>query len=580
VKGRIRTGSDLIVARLEQLGAKCIFGMPGTQNVRLYESLRKSELRTVVNTSELASSFMANGYARASGEVGVLTTIPGPGFAFSIPGIAEAFLDSAPLVWIVETPASRAGKRFAQQAIDQAAIAGSITKKIIEVAHVSELACGVADAYQTAKSGEPGPVLLHVEGALLGAEYEGELPPINPVVGGSPSTLISPDFAVVEQAWKILAAAERPVVFAGQGSSGASDLLQKIVQLRKVPVIATRSARGVLPEDDPLSVVFSFDNSAVAMCNELLDRSDAILALGVKFTHNGTAGFRLRMPREKLIHVDACAENLNGNYPARLPIQMDVSLFLTALAAIAEKANQPNTAWQAEELARWREFGRATDSPDTPEPAISSSSGTSRTFFRTLRNAMPRESCLVTDSGQHQILATRHAKVQVPRGLLIPTDFQSMGFGIPAAIGAKLAMPERCVVAIIGDGGLAMMAMELGTAVREGLQLLVVVFNDGALGQIRAQQLGDYGRAFATELGGINIAAIADGLNCNYVALAENDEEDLRRAMTAPGVTIVDLPVRDSKVQRTRQVKAYVRKTGRDLLPSAFRKWLTRKLKS
>jgi acetolactate synthase-1/2/3 large subunit len=163
--------------------------------------------------------------------------------------------------------------------------------------------------------------------------------------------------------------------------------------------------------------------------------------------------------------------------------------------------------------------------------------------------------------------------------LLIPTDFQSMGFGIPAAIGAKLAMPDRCVVAVVGDGGLAMIGLELATAVREQVQLTVVVFNDGALGQIRAQQMGDYGRAFGTEIGSIDIALMAAALGCDYIALDKNDEADLKRAIAAPGVTIVDVPIRDSVAQRSRQAKAYVRKAGRELLSPKLRKWLVKKMK-
>jgi acetolactate synthase I/II/III large subunit len=579
VKGAIQTGSDIVVATLEKLGVKHVFGMPGTQNVRLYESLRKSEIRTIVNTSELAGSFMANGYARASGKVGVLTTIPGPGFAFALPGIAEAYLDSAPLLWIVEAPASRAGKKFAQQAIDQAAIARPITKKIVEIEAVSDLIDGVAEAFRVATTGEPGPALLHINGALLAAEREGD-PGLDRVASAAGNHSEPPvDMGEVKELWRILSNCRRPVIFAGQGSSAAAAELEQLVSRLKAPVVATRSARGVLPEDNPFALVFTFDNPAVSACNELLDASDVILALGTKFTHNGTAGFRLRLPKEKLLHVDSSSESLNANYPARVSIQADITTFLKALLSVSEEGDSRETGWRADDIERWKKVGRAVENPDTPEPVFASSSRSANDFFRTLRKAMPRESCLVTDSGQHQILTTRHMQTLVPRGLLIPTDFQSMGFGIPAAIGAKLAMPERCVVAVVGDGGLAMIGLELATAVRENVQLTVIVFNDGALGQIRAQQMGDYGKAFATKLGSIDIGLMAEALGCNYIALDKTDEADLKRAIASPGVTIVDLPVRDSAAQRTRQAKAYARKTGRDFLPVGVRKWLSKKTK-
>src|SRR5579871_6792454 len=482
MKGVVETGSDVIVATLERLGAKHIFGMPGTQNVRLYESLRKSEIRTVVNTSELAGAFMANGYARASGRVGVLTTIPGPGFAFAIPGIAEAYLDSAPLLWIVETPAERAGRKFAQQAIDQTAIAKPITKKVIRIDDASDMAEGVIEAFSSATEGEPGPVLLHVASPLLAAEREGDSPPVRAVSDDDKqASLTDADIVAVKEIWKFLSNARRPVIFCGQGSSGAADLVGRLVMRLKAPIVATRSARGVVPEDNPLALVFTFDSSAVASCNEMLNSSDAVLALGAKFTHNGTAGFRLNLPQDKLIHVDASAENLNVNYPARISLRADTATFLKVLLSVGDTSQVQGTDWRLDDLERWKRVGRSVEDPEIPEPKLLSSSRTAASFFGALRKAMPRESCLVTDSGQHQIMATRHAQTLVPRGLLIPTDFQSMGFGIPAAIGAKLAMPNRCVVAVVGDGSLAMIGLELATAVREQVKLTVIVFNDGAL---------------------------------------------------------------------------------------------------
>lgn len=579
MKGVIQTGSDAIVATLEKLGARHVFGMPGTQNVRLYESLRKSDIRTIVNTSELAGSFMANGYARASGKIGVVTTIPGPGFAFALPGIAEAFLDSAPLLWIVETPAFRVGKKFAQQAIDQSAIARPITKKIVEVDAVSDLVDGVTEAYRAATIGEPGPVLLHVHGSLLSAALEADSGIDTAVRAAAHHSEVHVDVDDVKEIWKILSGARRPVIFAGQGSSGAASYLEQLVSRLKVPVVATRSARGVLAEDNPFALVFSFDNSAVSACNELLDASDVVLALGTKFTHNGTAGFRLRMPQEKLIHIDSSEGSLNANYPARVSLQTDIAAFLKVLLSLSEAGDCREAGWRLEEIERWKRIGRAVECPDTPEPVFASSSRSASNFFSALRKAMPRQSCLVTDSGQHQILTTRHAQTFAPRGLLIPTDFQSMGFGIPAAIGAKLAAPERCVVAVVGDGGLGMVGLELATAVRENVQLTVIVFNDGALGQIRTQQMGDYGAAFGTELGCIDIALMAQALCCNYVALDKEDEADLKRAIASPGVTIVDLPIRDSIAQSIRQAKAFARRTGREFLPVGVREWLVKKKK-
>jgi acetolactate synthase-1/2/3 large subunit len=567
------TGGEVLCSALERLGVRHVFGLPGTQNTALFEALRRSQLRTILATHELAAGFMANGYYRASGRVGVLTTIPGPGFAYTIAAIAEAALDSAALLYIAGKPAAAPGRRFNLQQIDQRQILAPLAKRIIEVDDPSQIGSATFEAYSAAMMGEPGPVLLHVGDEAITGNAQNDAPdlPDRDELGHAPSQ------ETVEEVVRSIGNSKRIVLFVGQGTAGASGRLREIAELLESPLIATRSARGVLPEDHRLAMTFDFSGDAVQALNCLLDKSDLILAIGCKFTHNGTYGFRLRFPSERLIHVDASAEVLNANYPARLAVCAEASMFLEALWKSREVLRGRTSAWSQHELESFKKSGAPNSK--IPEPQIHGADpATPAGFFSALRRAMPPDSCLVTDSGWHQVLTTRHFQVLRPRGMVIPTDFQSMGFGLPAAIAAKLAAPEKTVVALIGDGGLAMSGMEMITAVREQIPITVIVFNDGALGQIRFQQLSSFGHCFATELQTPDLAHFAQAVGAKYSLLEGDAEGALRAAMDHSGVTLVEVKVGDSAAVRLQQVKGLARHTAQGALSPSLLRWLKSKL--
>jgi acetolactate synthase-1/2/3 large subunit len=296
-----------------------------------------------------------------------------------------------------------------------------------------------------------------------------------------------------------------------------------------------------------------------------------VLALGVKFSHNGAAGFRLQLPADRLVHVDASSEVLGANYPARLAVCADVPALLDAL--VPRLVGTAGAGWPDDALAAARESIAAANVGLEPQvPGLEPS--TPAELLRRLRAALPRDAIVVTDSGMHQMLLRRHFPVLAPRGLIVPTNFQSMGFAIAAAIGAKLAGPERAVVAVIGDGGLAMCGLELVTAVREGLSIPVLVFNDGKYGLIRLDQLRDYGATFGTDLPPIDFGALAAATGAGYRALAGDVAESVGAALAAPGPTLVDVPIGDSAAMRRTQAKSLVREAGRKVVGSGWRGWL------
>ncbi len=562
------SGGRLLCSTLESLGVKHVFGLPGSQNVELFETLRQSSLRTILANHELAAAFMANGYYRASGKVGVLTTIPGPGFAYTVAAIAEASLDSSAILYIASKPSDVTGKKFNRQSIDQRTILGPLVRRIVEVERAGDIVSGVREAFAAATAAEPGPVMLHIDSRAISGEAEDSGEGAVPV-----SAPRQPDPALVEQVIHLLLASQRPVLFVGQGANEGAQQLLELAELLQAPVIATRSARGVVPENHPLSLTFVYADPATDSLNSLLDRSDLILAIGCKFSQNGTYGFRLRLPQEKLIHVDASSEVLNANYPTKVAIQADAPAFLRAVLGSADVLRSRKSGWGPEEFALYGKSG--AEYGNEPEPNIHGVSPANPAgFFAMLRRVLPADSCVVTDSGLHQVLAGRHFRAHAPRGLITPSDFQSMGFGLPSAIGAKLAQPGKSVVALIGDGGLHISAMEIATAVRERIPLTVIVFNDGVLGQIRLQQFSRFGTAHATELLTPDLALLAQAMRADYLYFDKEGENELRAAIGGDAVTLVEVSVGDSNAIRVDRARGLLRHTARRAVRGSVFGWM------
>jgi acetolactate synthase I/II/III large subunit len=543
-------GATRICEALSRAGVECVFGLPGTQNVPLFEALRTSPLRTIVATNELSASMMANGYYRASGRIPALVTIPGPGFTWALTGVAEAALDSAAMVYLVNMPATAPGRSFQLQAIDQDAMLRPIVRAVHRVERPEDVSNAIAAACRTATREEPGPVAVHVSRAALHGAAEVESDPVAPV----PAAM---DAAALEEAIRSIAAARRCVILAGQGCQDAAADLVGLAEALGAAVVTTTSGRGVVPEDHPLSLGFELAGNGVDTLNALVDASDLVVAIGVKFSHNGSRGFRLRLPPDKLVHVDASSAVLGANYPARVMLRADASAFIAAARTRLPAHPAAGSGFGDEEIASYRTRGYAEGLTEFVEPRIHGvASGKAADFFAALRNAMPRVSTLVTDSGFHQVLARLHFRVLCPRGLITPTNLQSMGFGIGAAIGASIADPTRPVVALIGDGGLAMSGLEILTAVRERLRLVVIVFVDAAYGLIRIHQLSSTGRTFATEFAPADAQALAAAVGARYLRVENDAEATLREALASDGVSIVEVGVGDTLPMQWLRAKA------------------------
>jgi acetolactate synthase-1/2/3 large subunit len=563
-------GADLICDVLEELGVRHVFGLPGTQNVVLYEALRRHGMRSVSTSDEGAAAFMATGYARASGRVGVLTTIPGPGFVYALAGIVEAHHDSVPLLWLTLRQADNA-RAFQLQRIDQAAMAAPVVKRCMHVERVEELGDALHEAQREALAGEPGPVLVEIAARVLEAEV--------PVLRfRNVSETEAPAPFDLEALLALLKESQRVVIYAGQGAQGSADEVRRLALRLHAPVLFTSSGRGVLPDTDALAFVQDFSLGLGNVIPELIDRADLVLALGCKFTHNGSAGARLQLPSQKLARIDSSATVLAANYPARLAIEARVEDVLARLPT----SELPRGRWTARELSDLRaRLDKENSAPIPHEPLLGDvSTGSVREFFRTLSYETGGNALYAADAGLHQVLTRRYAVATLPRGLLCPSDFQSMGFGLPGAIGAALARPETCVIACVGDGGLALSAGELLTAVREGIDLVVVVFNDGQLNLIRRQQVTRFGYESGVRLRNPDYRALAEAVGCSYFPIAGDMESVVSHVIATRGVRLVELRLADNPSFHLQQIRSVVRERVRPLVPAgvwqALKSFVTR----
>ena len=523
---------DAVARALAPAGVEHLFGIPGTQSVGLYESLRRAGVACTLTTHEAGAAFAAGAWFRAGGQLAAASVIPGPGFTNALTAVAEARHDSAALLLITHAPAVVSGRVDPLQAIDQFAIAAPLVKGAFRIATPDAASETLLAAARLAGSGEPGPVLVELGG-------EARRPEIY-AVSDSTDDAEQTDFHSLAAR---LRGASRPVLLCGAGAASAAAGVQELAHRLGCPVITTTSGRGVVSEADPHNLRFECATGAASSVNALLSESDLVLALGCKLGHNGSAGFQLDLPAEKLVRVDVSAAMHERNFPSSLFVQARCE---DAVAALLSADEISPGDWTAAEISKARDACRAeslerlSHSPvfaDTPELSWEE-------FYRSLRDVVEDDAYVITDSGHHQVMTRVHWEVRMPRSFLVPADYQSMGFALPTALGAGTFAPERQLVVIIGDGGIAMGGMELMTLLRAELRVAVIVFNDGRLGQIDAMQAGYSGVSFQTDLRPLDLRAWSASLGCEYSTLTANVRESIHAATQRPGV--LDLRLSES----------------------------------
>ncbi len=508
------TGSRLVVRALEDEGVRFVLGIPGTHNIELYDELERSSIRPILVTDEQAGSFMADGFSRTSDEVGVLNLVPGAGVTNAMSGIAEAWMDCVPMVVIAAGIRTDTGRAYQLHHIDQLAMLAPVTKAAWRAETAAEIYPRIREAFHLARRGRPGPVAVEIPANLLMLTHEVDEPSWSPPPWEPPA----PEPAAVARCVELLGAAERPVLYLGLGAAGAADLLPLLAERLGAPVCTTIQGKGVFPESHPLWVWNGMGATVPKGLRKVVEGCDGLLAIGCRFGEVATGSYGFEVPRN-LIHVDIDPEVFHRNYPAAVAVHADARAFVEALLAALPSRQEPPGLREAIAAGH----GRVRESwlKDTRERSVSP-----HAFFSALQRHAGPDTVYATDSGNGTFLAMEHLRLERPARFIGPVDFSCMGYCAPAAIGAKLANPDRDVVALAGDGALLMTGLELLTAASYRVAPLVTVLRDGRLGQIAQFQKVPLNRETCSVLPDYSLEDLARAVGCRYFRVIRDAELD------------------------------------------------------
>ncbi len=540
-----KSGSYLATFALEQIGVTHTFGIPGVHTTELYDALNSSEKITpILVTHESGASFMADGVSRTSNTIGTLTIVPAAGTTHAMSGIAEAFLDGSPMLIISGGTRRDSGRHYQLHQLDLQKLVQGVTKGYFLIERHEDIISTIYKAYDLAVSGEPGPVFVELPVELQ--LFSGEVDSLPEYKTAKSKTNISNELIV--KTVDLLLSAKKPGIYVGWGAVDASEFTKKIAEKLSAPVCTTLQGLSSFPGNHPLHVGVGFGPSSVPAAQEAFKDCDAMLAVGVRFSELATGSYGVTVP-EKLVHIDINSNVFNKNYPAKISIEGDASDVLSAIwnelekRTIAINRNYESITRKIKEdkriyFSEWKKEKQK----DLVSPGY---------FFEALRSHLPNDGIVVVDDGIHTFLTAELMPIYNPRGFISPTDFNCMGFCVPASIGAKLANPNKTVVSIVGDGAFLMTGMELLTAVTQGLGFPVFIFNDGELGQISQFQEIPLNRKTCTILGKANFEGMALATGCEYLRL-ENDfqiDEIIKNAflLSSQKPVIVDVMIDYSK---------------------------------
>jgi acetolactate synthase-1/2/3 large subunit len=512
-----RTGAWLAVYALEQVGARFAFGIPGVHTTELYDEMNNSNRITpVLVTHEGGGAFMADAVSRLSDTIGVLTVVPAAGLTHAASGVGEAFLDGVPMLVISGGARTDTDHRYQLHQMDTHRFMGGLTKATFRVTRHDQVVPTLFEAYAVATSGEPGPVFVELPAnILLLTEEIGELPVYRPP---PQRPLATP--ADLARAVELLAQAKRPCIFVGWGARDATAEVVNLAEWLEAPAATTLQGLSVFPGNHPLHVGFGFGASAVPAAQQAFHGCDCMIAIGTRFSEIATGSYGVKVP-ENLIHIDINPQVFDANYPAKVAITGDARAVLQGLL-IQLGAHMPRRPPQSElrerirqAKAAYRESWYRHDTAGLVNPAR---------FFDELRRQTPEDGIIVIDDGNHTFLTAELMPIYAPKSVILPTDFNCMGYAVPAAIGAKLAHPDRAVQTIVGDGAFMMTCMEILTAATNNLGIVYYVFNDGELAQIGQAQAIPYKRKPCSRLGKLKVEGVALATGAAYLPMSDNAE--------------------------------------------------------
>ncbi len=529
------SGASLLIELLKRQGIEVVAGIPGGANLPLYDALGQSGLRHVLVRHEQAGGFLAQGIARSRGTAAACFATSGPGATNLLTAIADAKLDSIPIVAVTgQVPMSLVGTDAFQE-VDTYGMSIPVTKHNFLVRSAEDLLEVVPEAFRIALSGRQGPVLIDVPKDVQQARMDLDALPEPGAADPAPE----PDGALLASMARMIASAERPLLYVGGGviASGAEEEVRALSAACGIPVVSTLMGLGIMEVGDPLYLGMLGMHGSLATAHAV-DRTDLLIALGVRFDDRATGAIAGFAPRARVMHLDIDEAEIGKIRRPDISAACDVRRALKRLNRLVARADRP--AWRAEVETLKR------DHPLEP-PRDESHPGALMTRLAALA---PRESVVAVDVGQHQMWAAQWWPVRRPRQFLTSGGLGTMGFSLPAGMGAALANPESTVVVLTGDGSLLINIQELATIAENQMDIKICVLNNGHLGLVRQQQELFYGKRYVASRFDTrpDFAAIARGFGIPACTVRIPYEEDaLARAFAARGPMLLDIELPETE---------------------------------
>ncbi len=534
-----RTGAQILWESLVREGTTCVFGYPGGAILPAYDAMLDFPIRHILVRHEQGATHMADGYARATGQVGVAIATSGPGATNMVTGIATAMMDSSPIVCITGQVGSKAIGSDAFQETDITGITLPITKHNYLVTRPEDVARVVREAFYVARSGRPGPVLIDITKDAQQASCEFEWPETPKLRGYRPSH--HPSSREVDQALELIHSAKRPLILAGRGIqlSNAREAVLAFAERAQVPIAMTLLGLGAIPASHPLNLGM-MGMHGEAWVNTAIQEADLLLAFGMRFDDRVTGNVKTYAPNARKIHLDIDPAEINKNVRVDLGLIGDLRETLDALQPQVESRDRGD--WLAY-IGMLKGDSAVRDIQNLPDNGHLYAAHVINDIWRETKD---RETIVVSDVGQHQMWEAQYYKHEEPRSLITSGGLGTMGFALPAAIGAKVARPDAEVWVVVGDGGFQMTMCELATIAQEGIDINIAVINNGFLGMVRQWQEFFYERRYAaTPLVNPDFTKLTEafGLKARRVTTRADVIPAVREARAHPGTVLLDFRV-------------------------------------